>query len=451
MAVTGGRLLSGSPAAPVSGFAYDSRKVAPGDCFVAMPGERVDGHDFVAKAAESGATAVLVGREVLVPQGPAVILVPDPLLALGQLGRAHRERYALPLVGITGSVGKTTTKDMVAAVLSQRFEVFRSPGNFNSEVGLPIGLMALGPQHTAAVQEMGMRALGEIEYLVSIARPAVGVVTNVGPTHLELLGTVENIALAKSELVRGLPPEGAAVLNADDPRVAAMAQVTPARHVWMYGFDAGGRGLRWVTAKDLRREGEAGQRFRVLTPTEEREAYVPAPGRHIVLNALAAVAVGLELGMSLAEAAAGLANYEPSGSRMRIISSGGIRILDDTYNAAPVSVIAALGTMREMAGPEGRCIAVLGSMFELGEAAVEGHRQVGAEAARLGARVLTVGDLAAHTTEAAGPAKATHYPDKASLIAALKAEIRPGDTVLVKGSRGMAMEEIVQALTAAGT
>jgi len=443
MAVTGGRLLQGSPAAPVYGFAYDSRKVRPGDCFVAMPGERVDGHDYAARAAEAGATCILVGRSVAA-RGTALVEVPDPLLALGQLGRYHRERYGVKVVGVTGSVGKTTTKEMVGAVLEQRFRVFRSKGNFNSEVGLPITLMDLDQGPDVAVLEMGMRALGEIEYLVSIACPSVGVVTNVGVTHLELLGTQENIARAKGELVRGLPADGAAVLNADDPLVAAMAG-TGSCKVWFYGFDAAGRGERWVSAREIRREGETGQRFTLVTSAGETEAVLPAPGKHNVLNACAAAAVGLELGMTLAEVAAGLAGYAPSGSRMRIVNAGGVRLLDDTYNAAPASVIAALGVMRELAGPEGRAVAVLADMFELGAAAVEGHLQVGAEAGRLADMVVTVGDLAKHIAEAAG-AHARHFDAKTGAIALLTQLIRAGDTVLVKGSRGMQMEEVVSAL-----
>jgi UDP-N-acetylmuramoyl-tripeptide--D-alanyl-D-alanine ligase len=409
-----------------------------------MPGERVDGHEYADKAAVAGAALILAGRPVAAGTAAAVVQVPDPLLALGVLGRRHRERYPIPVVGVTGSVGKTTTKELIAAVLAERFEVFRSIGNLNSEVGLPATLMGLDTQHEVAVLEMGMRALGEIQYLVSIARPSVGVVTNVGLTHLELLGTQANIALAKSELVRGLPPDGAAVLTADDPLVAAMASVSPLQ-VWFYGFEARAKGDRWVTATDIRRDGETGQRFTLVTSVGAAEAVLPAPGRHNVLNAMAAAAVGLELGMSLAEAAAGIAAYVPSGNRMRILDLDGVRVLDDTYNAAPASVIAALGVMRDLAGPAGRCVAVLGDMFELGAAAEEGHRQVGREAGLLADRVFAVGDLARLIAAEVG-AKASWNAAKPEAIAALLSEVRPGDTVLVKGSRGMAMEEIVSAL-----
>jgi UDP-N-acetylmuramoyl-tripeptide--D-alanyl-D-alanine ligase len=440
MAVTGGRLLQGSQAVPVTGFAYDSRKVKPGDCFVAMPGERVDGHDYAARAAELGAACVLVGRPVAA-RGTALVQVADPLLALGQLGRYQRERYPIPVVGVTGSVGKTTTKELISAVLARRLNVFRSAGNFNSEVGLPITLMDLDETAEVAVLEMGMRALGEIAYLVSIARPSIGVVTNVGITHLELLGTQENIARAKAELPLGLPADGAAVLNADDPFVAAMAVQAPCK-VWFYGFGAQGKGERWVTARDVRREGETGQRFTLVTPQGEVEAVLPAPGRHNVLNAMAAAAVGLEVGMTLSEIAEGTASYVPSGSRMRILNAGGVRILDDTYNAAPSSMIAALGVLRELAG-DGRKAAVLGDMYELGAAAEEGHRQVGQAARTSADLVFAVGDMARWIAQEAG---GRYYPDKAPAIEQLLQQVKPGDTVLVKGSRGMAMEEIVQAL-----
>lgn len=442
--ITGGQVVQGDPDTPVSGFTWDSRLVKKGDCFVAMPGEKVDGHDFAAEAAAAGASCVLCSRRVEAP-GAAVVVAPDPLVGLGLLGRVQRDRFPdLKVVGVTGSVGKTTTKEMTADVLSQRFRVFRSRGNLNSEIGLPVMLMDLTPEDQVAVLEMGMRALGEIDYLASIARPDVGVVTNVGITHLELLGTQENIARAKGELIRALPPSGWAILNADDPRVAAMAEISPAP-VWFYGFSAEGRGERWVTAADPRREGDTGQRFRLRTSAGEAEAFLPAPGRHNLLNAMAAAAVGLALGMGVDEVARGLEAFTGAGNRMQILYAGGVRLIDDTYNAAPASVMAALAVMREQAGPAGRCIAVLGDMYELGPLEEQGHRDVGVEAARLADQVVAVGELARVIAEAAGE-KAVHFGAKGPAIDHLKRVVQPGDTVLVKGSRGMAMEEIVQAL-----
>jgi len=493
-ALTGGRVAAGDPAARVTGLAWDSRKVAPGDCFVALVGERVDGHDYAGQAAASGAACVLAARPVEAA-GAAVVVCPDPLLGLGQLGRAIRDRHPhLTVVGVTGSVGKTTTKEMVAAVLAERFRVFRTKGNLNSEVGLPASLAGLTDADEVAVLEMGMRALGEIAYLASIARPQVGVVTNVGITHLELLGTRENIALAKSELVRALPADGDAVLNADDPMVRAMAEATPAR-VWFYGLTAreaaaewaarhgaaaGGETAagdgRWVTAVEAHPAGDRpagdrpacgpaagdpasaaamGQRFRLVSHLGEVEVDLPAPGSHNLLNALAAAAVGLSRGMSLAEVARGLARFENAGNRMRPVNAGGVCILDDTYNAAPASVIAALEVMRSLAGPSGRCVAVLGEMYELGAMEVEGHRQVGTAAARLADELVAVGALGRHIAAGARAALAAadvrlaaihEVPANGDAIEHLKRTLRRGDTVLVKGSRGMAMEEIVQAL-----
>lgn len=442
-ALTQGQLVQGEPSTPVTGFTWDSRLVKPGDCFVAMPGERVDGHDYTAKAAAGGAAVILCGRPVEAP-GAAVVIAPDPLLALGQLGRIQRERFPdLKVVGVTGSVGKTTTKEMVAAVLQERFRVFRSKGNFNSEVGLPVMLMDLAPEDEVAVLEMGMRALGEIEYLTSIAHPAVGVVTNVGITHLELLGTQENIARAKGELVRNLPSGGHAILNADDPLVRAMDRETPAQ-VWYYGRSARGLGQRWVTAEDWRREGEMGQRFRLVTSAGEAEAYLPAPGEHNLVNAMAATAVGLSQGMSLPEIARGLERFANAGNRMRILTVDGVKVIDDTYNAAPASMKAALGVLREMAG-EGRTIAVLGDMYELGPLAEQAHREVAEEAARAADLVVAVGDMARHYVAGLGQ-RGAFFPTKPEAVAHLKGLLRPGDTVLVKGSRGLRMEEIVGAL-----
>jgi UDP-N-acetylmuramoyl-tripeptide--D-alanyl-D-alanine ligase len=446
LTVTGGRLLAGRTATPVVGFAYDSRQVKPGDCFVAMVGERVDGHEYVAGAVTRGAAIVLCGRPVEAP-GATVIQVADPLQALGQLGRAYRVRFGLPVVGVTGSVGKTTTKEMVAAALSGRYKPYRSAGNLNSEVGLPIALMELRAEHEVAVLEMGMRALGEIAYLCSIAGPSIGVVTNVGTSHLELLGTQANIARAKGELPRALPAEGAAVLNADDPLVRAMADVTKA-DLWYYGLESAGPDP-FVTARAIEREGDVGQRFILVTPVGEVTVSLGAPGRHLVLNACAAAAVCLHLGMRLPEIAAGLQTYQPSGSRMRILAAGGIRILDDTYNAAPVSVIAALQTARELAG-HGRLVACLGDMYELGPAAVAGHQQVGEAAARLADAVVAVGELAREIAGAAG-AKASYHPSRPAAITHLRNLLQVGDTLLVKGSRGMKMEEIVEAILTAAS
>lgn len=445
----GGRLLAGDPAAPVAGFTWDSRRVEPGTCFVALPGARVDGHQYVAQALAAGAAAALISKPDAAPPGSPCILVPDTLLTLGTLAARHRSGFNLPVVGVTGSVGKTTTKELIWSVLSTRFHTFKTTGNFNSEVGLPIMLLnALTPAHAAAVLEMGMRGLGEIAYLVSIARPTVAVVTNVGHSHLELLGTRENIARAKGELVEGLAPGGVAVLNADDERVAAMRARAPGPVVY-YSLE-GAHGPQFVTLQHLRREGDTGQVFTLVTWQGSTEVHLPAPGRHNALNALAAAAVGLISGLSLDEIAAGLAGYTPVGSRMNIYDRNGIRILDDSYNAAPASMRAALRVLAELPVP-GRRVAVLGDMMELGAASAEGHREVGEAVAQSADILVTVGSeeragRIAAAAAAAGLAEVQRFAARSEAVAFLLEHLRPGDAVLVKASLSMGMKEIVAAL-----
>lgn len=447
---TGGELLAGDAAAVITGAAIDSRQVEPGDVFIAVPGNRVDGHLFAGDAVGRGAAALLVNHMPPgldgAPGGAAVVRVVDTVAALGEWGRAHRRAHAVPVVAVTGSVGKTSTKEMVAAVLSARWRTLKTEGNLNTEFGVPLSLLGLAASHGAAVVEMGMRGPGEITELCRIAEPRVGIVTNVGPVHLELLGSIENIARAKAELPAALPPDGWAVLNGDDPLVRAMAQQTPARTVF-YGWDKSCA----FSARDLHAEGET-TRFVLVTPEGEVEVRLPIPGQHQVGNALAAAASGSVLGLSLDEVAAGLNAFQPAGSRTRRISAGGLQIIDDTYNASPASMFAALEVLDTLAS--GRRAAVLGNMFELGAWTVSGHRRVGAEAAQREVDLLvTVGDLAediAYGATEAGlpPQRVQRVPDNAAALDVLRGWLRPGDTVLVKGSRGMKMEEVVQGLRA---
>ena len=456
-ALAGGRVIQGEGSTPVAGFCWDSRQVAPEQLFVAVKGERVDGHEYVGAAVAAGAMGALVRRPVPAP-GVLIQVDDDPVLGLGRLGAAWLRRYPVPVVGITGSVGKTTTKEMVWAVLSQRFKTLRNRGNLNSEIGLPVTLLELDASYQAAALEMGMRAKGEIAHLVGIAPPTVAVVTNVGLSHLELLGSQAAIAEAKAELVRGLLPQGTAVLNAADPLVADMHRLAPGPVIF-YGIGlkperaaALHPGAGWVSALDLRPAGTPdapAMAFLLATHQGEAAVTLPAPGEHNVLGALAAAAAGLALGISPAAAAVGLARYAPAGNRMRIFRTGRWRLLDDTYNAAPDSTVAALKVLRQLAG-DGRAVAVLGSMYELGVAAAEGHRQVGAAAAACADLLLAVGEpeLAGEIPGgalAAGmlPGNVRYVADKAVAQAILQEWLRPYDTILIKGSRGMKMEEIV--------
>jgi UDP-N-acetylmuramoyl-tripeptide--D-alanyl-D-alanine ligase len=449
-AACGGRLVAGPPDAVFTGAASDSRKVKGGDLFVAIPGERVDGHAYVAEAVARGATGALVQRPVEGPPGAAVIVVEEAVAALGKLAAAYRQRFRLPVVGVTGSVGKTTTKDLVAGVLERRFDTLATEGNLNTEVGLPLTVLELERHHQAAVFELAMRGIGEIAYLSGIAKPSVGLVTNIGLTHLELLGSVENIARAKAELIEALPPDGLAVLNGDDPRCREVAHRSAAPVVYY------GRGTDCqVRAVDFQTRGEEGVRVTVALagddPGRVHEVTVPIPGLHTVGNALAAIAVGRSLGMTMPEIAAGLAEPRRTAMRLEVHHEGGVTIIDDTYNAGPASTRAALEILRELS-VGGRSLAVLGTMLELGSAAEAGHEEVGLAAREAGVdHLVTVGDLGAIIGRAAvtaglDPARVTTCGDNRAAAAAAMAVLRPGDTVLVKGSRGMKMEEIVAAL-----
>ncbi len=455
-----GASLYGRTGGPLTGVAVDSRQVEPGDLFIAVKGAKVDGHRFLRDVFARGAGAALVrgdwnrfaspsdvtGSLIVLPDGQ------DTTEALGRLGqwrfrRARADRKPIPVVGVTGSAGKTSTKEMVATVLEVRYPTLKNEGNLNTEFGLPMTMLRTEPDHRAAVFEMGMRGLGEISQLCRLASPSIGVVTNVGLAHLELLGSIENIARAKGELPEALPPEGTAVLSSDDPWVRGMSQHTRARAVF-FGLDP-----VWepsFTAIDLRSLGDQGQVFTLIMPEGAAPVRLPALGRHQILNALAASAAAWALGFRLDEIVQGLEALRPSQARARIVRAGGATLIDDTYNASPASTRAALKVLADL-GP-GRRVAVLGNMFELGAEAEEGHRQVGREAAACGVDLLvTVGELArwiAGEAVRAGlsPEGVLSFDDKSGVSAALKERVRPGDLVLFKGSRGMKMEELLAAL-----
>jgi UDP-N-acetylmuramoyl-tripeptide--D-alanyl-D-alanine ligase len=353
-------------------------------------------------------------------------------------------------IGITGSVGKTTTKEIVANVLAQRHATLRSEGNLNNEIGLPLTLLRLTPEHRRVVLEMGMYTLGEITRLCELARPRIGVVTNVGPTHLERLGTIDRIAQAKSELPRALPPAedgGVAILNADDPLVLAMAGVTRAR-VFTYGLNPESH----LWADEIESYGLEGIRFRCHYGGESFHIPLPMLGRHSVHTALRGAAVGLADGLSWTEILAGL--HEERG-QLRLMVVSGLRdtmLIDDTYNASPDSMLAALNLLEEIANTSHRAIAVLGDMYELGPYEEAGHRLVGGRAAQVATKLIAVGQRArwiADEALACGMRQADVHPvaSNADAVAILQGMMRPGDIVLVKGSRAAAMEPIVDALS----
>jgi UDP-N-acetylmuramoyl-tripeptide--D-alanyl-D-alanine ligase len=448
----------------LSSVVVDSRQAGPGSLFVALPGEHTDGHAYVAHAFSRGAAAALVGRSVDAPGvlvdarqpaalpplpagGPVCILVDDPLLALQRLAAAWRARFTLRVIGITGSVGKTTTKEITAAVLSQRFATLKNRGNLNNEIGLPLTVLELDEHHQRVVLEMGMYDVGEIAQLCRIAQPHVGVVTNVGPVHLERLGTVERIAQAKAELIQALPSDGVAVLNRDDALVAAMASQTHAQIFW-YGLDP--HADLW--ADEIEGEGLEGIRFRFHHRGETLHVRVPLLGRHSVHTALRAAAVGLVEGLNWEEIVRGMQQLDV---QLRLIASRGLNgatLLDDTYNASPASTMAALNLLADLPVQHGRRIAVLGDMLELGSYEEEGHRKVGVRAADVVDLLVTVGwraQLIAEEARAAGmpPDKVLALDNAEAALAELRSIMGPGDVVLVKGSRAVRMDEIATALT----
>ena len=451
-AAAGGRWI-GTPPAPIAGVSTDTRTLAPGSVFVALRGERFDGHAFLPEAAAKGAAAAVVA-EAWAASAPAAmplpaLAVPDTLAALGAIARHHRRRFRIPVVGVTGSNGKTTTREMIAAILGTRGKVLKSEGNLNNEVGVPLTLLGLDASHQAAVVEMGMSHPGEIARLAAIAEPQIGVVTLVAPAHLEGLGSIDAIADAKAELYRGLPEAGIAVANADDARMLKRAQASGRRLV-TFSAARGRRGD--VVVLEIVSQGDDGLRFVLGIGNREVPVHIPAlVGAHNAANAAAAAAAAVALGCTDREIARGLAEVKPVGRRLRLERlASGVELVDDCYNANPVSMAAALRTLHDLAAAGGkRAFAALGDMLELGAFEVEAHRNLGAEAARAGLTALgAFGPRSREIAESARAAglEAFHTEDIAALVAWARRTVKPGDLLLVKGSRGMKLERLVEAL-----
>ncbi|HJV04962.1 MAG TPA: UDP-N-acetylmuramoyl-tripeptide--D-alanyl-D-alanine ligase [Actinomycetota bacterium] len=427
----------------VSRVAVDSHEVTGGDLFVALRGERVDGHDFVDGAFAAGAAAALVDRPVARPH----VLVADTEDALRRLAVDERTAMSATVIGITGSTGKTSVKDLTAAILGMRFRVSASPRSFNTEVGVPVTLLNADPEADVVVCEMGSRGLGHIRSLTEVARPVVGVVTNVGLAHLEMFGSPENVANAKAELVEALPAAGTAVLNADDPVVRSFAERTAARVV-LFGTEEGTD----VRGEDLRLDETGRPSFTLRTADGAERVDLPVAGEHMAWNALAAAGAGVALGLTAGECAAGLKEARISGWRMEIVeASAGYRIVNDAYNANPTSMAAALKAAAWMAR-DGRSIAVLGHMAELGPIADREHERVGELAARLGIdRLVVVGPEARRIAvgairEGVEPDRVTEVASVEEAASAVREAVRPGDVVLLKGSRVAGLERVAEAI-----
>jgi UDP-N-acetylmuramoyl-tripeptide--D-alanyl-D-alanine ligase len=444
---TQGALVAGDLGIPVTGVSIDSRSLGVGEAFFAIHGYRLDGHAFLAEAAARGAACLVVHTlPDEVPANVPLVLVEDTTGALGRLAAWHRGRFDIPVVAVTGSNGKTTTKELTAGVLGTRWEVLRPERSFNNQWGLPLTLLKLSPEHQAAVLEIGSNARGEVAALAALASPTVGVVTTVAAVHTEYLGSLDGVREEKAGLVRALGPGGVAVLNADDPRVAGMARDTRARVV-TYGRAESAH----VRAIGDLVEDDAGLTLTLQSAGERQAVTLGLAGRHNAINALAAAAVGVALGIPLADVARGLAGVRPVAGRCVWRRAGEVTILDDTYNASPVSVRAALDTAA--ARRHGRkLIVVLGDMLELGAISDEAHREVGRQVAALPADALIgVGRAmqgAVEAARAAGLADARHLTTFEDTVAHLLKRLGRGDLVLVKGSRGMRMERVVDALVA---
>jgi UDP-N-acetylmuramoyl-tripeptide--D-alanyl-D-alanine ligase len=448
---TGGRLLARASRL-VLGAAVDSRLVEAGHLFVALPGVRTDGHRFVGQALERGAAAILVSQEpspddlaAAEKSRATVVQVPDPLRGLWAVAADWRLRFDPLVVGVTGSIAKTSSKEAIATVLAAELVTLKNEGNQNNEIGLPLTLMRLRPDHQAAVLEMGMYVGGEIADLAAMGRPEIGVVTAVQPVHLSRIGTIDAVERAKGELVEALPPDGVAILNADDERVRRMAGRTSA-HVVTYGFapDAA------VRAEEVVSAGHDGMRFELVLGGVRRAVGIPTLGRLAVHNALAAAAVGHAAGIPAERIAAALAAGWSAPHRGALLRAGGITIVDDSYNASPASMLAALDLL---AGMPGRRIAVLGEMLELGDGSEAGHERVGIAAAGILDLLVVVGDGAAGIARGAREARlaadrVVEVPDRSTAIAALGERLGDGDVVLVKASRGVELDLLVDDLRA---
>ena len=422
----------------ITGVVSDNRDVAHGNLFVCIKGERTDGHLYAEAAYRSGASCCLCERRL--ETNSPYILVPSTLKALKDLAEYYRSLFHIPVIGVTGSVGKTTAKEMTAAVLSKKYTVLKTRKNLNNEIGVPLMLLSLRAEHKAAVIEMGISEFGEMSRLSKMVRPDICLMTAIGYCHLENLGDLSGVLKAKSEVFQYMAPDSVAVVCGDDKLLRTF---DPGIRKITYGFEQGND----YTAENVEDNGTDGLSFDIVHGAGRLGCHIPAYGRHLVLAALAATAIGRLLGLTDEEIRRGLRSYEPVGGRSNVRHTDFLTVIDDCYNANPNSMAAALSSLAALPG---RKVAILGDMKELGSDSAALHRETGALAGELGIDCLiTCGDLAAHIYEgfvACAGAQARHFPSKEQLFSALPSLIQKGDTVLVKASRSMAFETIVDAL-----
>lgn len=469
--ITGARLLSGQTSAAlrqgIRRLCTDSRNAKPGDLFIALSGDAFDGHQFVCQALRSGASGALIQTErwpeleqtvgaFQLEQDRAeettsaiIVGVTDPLRALQDLASYHRGRFDIPLIAVTGSNGKTTSKDMTAYVLGQRWNTFKTEGNFNNRIGVPKTLLQLTSHHQAAVVEMGVDQQKQTTRLCEIASPTIGIITNIGPDHLEFFGSLEGSAQAKAELVDWMPSHGAVVLNADDPYYEELASRASCR-VLSFGLSAKAQ----IRAESVIPEGNRGVSFRLILPDRTRDPLVRlrSHGTHNISNALAAASVGYLLGLSGAMIAKGLGEFRPAAMRSEVVHRGGVHIINDCYNANPASMKAAVDVLAEL-GQEKRSIAILGDMLELGPGTDAFHREIGAYVAKAGITLLlSVGTLGQRIAEGAlagkmDPSCVFSVVDASEAHNMIQQLVHSGDVVLIKASRGMRLEQLLEAFS----
>lgn len=441
--VCGGRLFGGREELEIAGAVMDSRQIEKDFLFFAIKGERVDGHRFIPQVMEKGAACAVCERAPEPSTGP-YILVEDVPKAMQDIAAFYRSTLSIPVVGITGSVGKTSTKEFIAAVLGRKYRVLKTKGNYNNELGVPLTLLRIREEHEAAVVEMGINHFGEMHRLSRMAAPDVVVMTNIGDCHLEALGSREGILRAKSEIFDYLSKDGTVIVNGDDKLLSTVREVHKKTTVT---FGKNKNNKCYVT--EIQSKGLFGTSANLHLPSGSFPIEIPLPGEHMVYNALAAAAVGEVLGLTKEEIASGISSVEPTAGRSNLIKCGDRVIIDDCYNANPVSMCAALDLL---AMADTRKVAILGDMFELGENAEKLHGDVGRHAAERGIdTILCVGGLSENMAEAArsafsGNGEAHWYPTKDMLLQDLRGLIRSGDTILVKASHGMEFGEIVEKL-----
>ncbi|WP_286034921.1 UDP-N-acetylmuramoyl-tripeptide--D-alanyl-D-alanine ligase [Megamonas hypermegale] len=447
MQVTNAVLKKITSASIFGGVTTDTRKVEEGMLFVALKGEKFDGHDFIAEAAKKGAIGAIVNKDYDVSRLEDVeidiLAVNDTLKAYQDLAKLWRSKFSIPVIGITGSNGKTTTKDLTAAVLSGKWNVLKTQANFNNEIGLPMTLLQLNKSYDVAVVEMGMRGLGQIKLLTDIAKPTIGVITNVGETHMELLGSIENIAKAKSEMAQAIEIDGKVVLNADDEHVAKMHEVTKARPIY-FGINHAAD----VKAFNVKTGGEGKTEFDAFIGENMAHFTLNMLGIHNVYNCLAALAVGYACGLTIEEMQKGLASFKPTAMRFEYKKVGDFNVINDAYNASPMSTKAALSNLAKVT--DGRKILVMGDMFELGSVEVKAHEDIAVQAKEAGVSIIvTRGTLTQNTARKAreiGIPEVYECANHEEAVATLKKVLQKDDTVLFKGSHGMHMEKIIELL-----